>query len=191
MFSNFFFSSRKSCHFETIRKNILEPDRPQMTTGICILYAGYLRVEWKRNLVAHGEAWEEKWRGKRRMEWVASSLALYRKTVYPALLPTIKTCDSLASSMLSRELRSKIRQFQHHCFHITLNYCWHSEFSCFPYYDIYLSTATVLTPGCCSTVHNNTQKCWPCPVFASYTLAFALQLRNKNGNTSGWVAKGC
>ena len=53
-----------------------------------------------------------------RMEWVASSLALY---VGRALLPTVKTCDKLASSMVSRELRSKIRQFQHHFFHITLN----------------------------------------------------------------------
>jgi len=35
-------------------------------------------VEWKRNLVAHGNAREEKWRGNRRMEWVPSSLALYR-----------------------------------------------------------------------------------------------------------------
>ena len=33
-------------------------------------------VEWKRNLVAHGDAREEKWRGKRQMEWVASSLQL-------------------------------------------------------------------------------------------------------------------
>ena len=33
-------------------------------------------VEWKRNLVAHGDARKEKWRGKRRMEWVASSLQL-------------------------------------------------------------------------------------------------------------------
>jgi len=33
-------------------------------------------VEWKLNLVAHGDAREEKWRGKRRMEWVASSLQL-------------------------------------------------------------------------------------------------------------------
>ena len=32
-------------------------------------------VEWKRNLVAHGDA-REKWRGKRRMKWVASSLQL-------------------------------------------------------------------------------------------------------------------
>ena len=33
-------------------------------------------LEWKRNLVAHGDAREEKWRGKRRMGWVASSLQL-------------------------------------------------------------------------------------------------------------------
>ena len=39
------------------------------------------------------------------------------------LLPTIKTSDKLASSTASRELRSKIRQFLHRCFHITLNCC--------------------------------------------------------------------
>ena len=33
-------------------------------------------VEWKRNLMAHGDAREEKWRGKRRMERVASSFQL-------------------------------------------------------------------------------------------------------------------
>jgi hypothetical protein len=27
-------------------------------------------------------------------------------------------------------------------------------------------------------------ECGPCPVFASYTLAFALQLRKKHGKTS-------
>jgi hypothetical protein len=27
-------------------------------------------------------------------------------------------------------------------------------------------------------------KCWPCVVFVSYTLAFALQLRKKHGKTS-------
>jgi hypothetical protein len=31
-------------------------------------------------------------------------------------------------------------------------------------------------------------KCGPCPVFASYTLAFALQLRKKHGKTSVRVA---
>jgi hypothetical protein len=115
--------------------------------------------------------------------------------VYPALLPTIKTCDKLASSTVSRELRSKIRQFQNDCFHITLNYCWHSEFSCFLCYDIwytiYWSTAIVLTHGGSSTVHIYTQKCGPCPVFVSFTLAFALQLRIKQGKTSVRVAKEC
>jgi hypothetical protein len=28
------------------------------------------------------------------------------------------------------------------------------------------------------------EQCWPCPVFASYNLAFALQLREKHGKTS-------
>jgi hypothetical protein len=32
-------------------------------------------------------------------------------------------------------------------------------------------------------------KCWPCPVFASYTLAFALQLRKKHRETSVMVVK--
>ena len=61
---------------------------------------------------------------------------------------------------------------------------------------IYLLTAIGLTPGGSSSVHIYTQtihkttqlinweECWPCPVFASYTLAFALQLRKKHGKTS-------
>jgi hypothetical protein len=32
-------------------------------------------------------------------------------------------------------------------------------------------------------------KCGPCPVFASYTLAFSLQLRKKHGKTSVRVAQ--
>jgi len=36
--------------------------------------------------------------------------------------------------------------------------------------------------------HNNLGECWPCPVLASYTLAFALQLREKHGKTSVRVA---
>jgi hypothetical protein len=34
-------------------------------------------------------------------------------------------------------------------------------------------------------------KCGPCPVFASYTLAFALRLRNKHGITSVRVVEKC
>jgi len=69
---------------------------------------------------------------------------------------------------------------------------------------IYLLTATGLTSGGSSTVHiyaqtihrttqltTNWGECGPCPVFASYTLAFALQLRKKHGKTSVRVAEEC
>ena len=60
---------------------------------------------------------------------------------------------------------------------------------------MYLLTAIGLTPGGSSTAHIYTQtihrttqliweECGPCPVFASYTLAFALQLRKKHGKTT-------
>ena len=58
-------------------------------------------------------------------------------------------------------------------------------------------TAIMLTPGGSSTVHiysytqtihrttqiTNWEECGPCPVFESYTLVFALQLRKKHGKT--------
>ena len=44
-------------------------------------------------------------------------------------------------------------------------------------------TAYNLSPNC--------GDCWPCPVFASYTMAFALQLRKKHGKTSVKVAEEC
>jgi hypothetical protein len=81
------------------------------------------------------------------------------------------------------------------------------------YYYCYYLTAVVLTPR----IHlhtNSTQntedgthititrkkktntrekigKCWPCPVFGSYTLAFTLQLRKKHGKTSVRVVEKC
>ena len=63
---------------------------------------------------------------------------------------------------------------------------------------IYLLTAIGLSPGTHfhtnsthndtkQTIHRTTQKlleeCGPCPVLASYTLAFALQPRKKHGKT--------
>ena len=36
---------------------------------------------------------------------------------------------------------------------------------------------------------NNWEECRPCPIFASYTLAFSLQLRKKHGKTSVRVEK--
>jgi len=67
---------------------------------------------------------------------------------------------------------------------------------------MYLLTAIGLTPGGSSTVHidtqtvhRTTQLIWeewgPCPVFVSYTLAFALQLRKKNRKKSVRVAEEC
>jgi hypothetical protein len=80
-------------------------------------------------------------------------------------------------------------------------------FSCILYDIIYLLTATGLSPGGRSTVHiytqtihrtiqnkqyieqhNNLEECGPCPFLASFTLAFALQLRKKHGKTSVRVA---
>jgi hypothetical protein len=43
-------------------------------------------------------------------------------------------------------------------------------------------------------IHNNKKrfgKCGPCPVFASYILAFALKLRKKHGKTSVRVVEKC
>jgi len=65
---------------------------------------------------------------------------------------------------------------------------------------IYLLTAIRLSPGGSSTVHIYTQtvhrttqliweQCGPCPVFESYTLAFATQLRKKHGKNLVRVEK--
>jgi hypothetical protein len=77
---------------------------------------------------------------------------------------------------------------------------------------LYLSTAIGLTPGGSTHLHiNNTQnitvnnktaritnkttqitnleECWPCPIFANYTLAFDVQLREKQGKPSVSVAE--
>ena len=72
---------------------------------------------------------------------------------------------------------------------------------------IYLLNAIGLSPGGSSTVHiytqtihrttqnkqyieqhNNLGNCGPYPVLASYTLAFALQMRKKHGKTSVRIA---
>jgi len=68
--------------------------------------------------------------------------------------------------------------------------------------EIYLLTAIGLTPGGSTTVHISKQtinrttqliweECGPCPVFADYVLAFALQLREKHEKTSVRVAEEC
>jgi hypothetical protein len=76
------------------------------------------------------------------------------------------------------------------------------------YLLIYLLTAVGLSPGGSTHLHtNNTQnntnnnrttqvtnkveECGPCPVFTSFTLAFALQLRKRHGKTSVKLIKTC
>jgi uncharacterized integral membrane protein len=76
------------------------------------------------------------------------------------------------------------------------NYMLFSEVIFFKFhrnYMIYLLTAIELSPGGSSTVHiytqtihrttqitTNLEECGRCPVFASFTLVFALQPRKKN-----------
>jgi uncharacterized protein YceK len=70
---------------------------------------------------------------------------------------------------------------------------------------IYLLTAVGLSPCGSTYLHkNNTEyntnnnrttqttnveECWPCPVFASFTLSFGLKLKKKHGKTSVKVKK--
>ena len=49
------------------------------------------RVYCVRNVVAHGDAPEGKWRGNWRMEWVASTLTRLRNVVYLPLLTLMRT----------------------------------------------------------------------------------------------------
>ena len=48
-------------------------------------------LELVRNLAAHGDARDGKWRGNRRMEWVASTLTPPPNVVYPALFKLMRT----------------------------------------------------------------------------------------------------
>ena len=87
----------------------------------------------------------------------------------------------------------------------------YKECSKYDIYDMMYLTATGLTPGGSSTVHiytqtvhrttqltqityrkthlTNLEECGSCPVFASHTLAFALQLRKKHGKISIRIAE--
>ena len=65
-------------------------------TGILYLRTGtrgelLWMVYCVRNVVAHGDAREGKWRGNWRMEWVASTLTRPRDVLYPALLTLMRT----------------------------------------------------------------------------------------------------
>jgi hypothetical protein len=65
------------------------------------------------------------------------------------------------------------------------------QYSTVQYSTVQYSTVHIYT----QTIHRTTQltdweECEPCPIFASYTLAFALQLRKKHAETSVRVEHG-
>jgi hypothetical protein len=55
----------------------------------------------------------------------------------------------------------------------------------------YYSTLLHIENGTNITIKRKSGKCGPCPVFASYTLVSALQVRKKHGKTSVRVVKKC
>ena len=61
-------------------------------------------VERTRNLVAHGDAREGKWRGKMRMEWIASRLA---STLHTPRLPVVDWTDPPRRLKWTRPFRRK------------------------------------------------------------------------------------
>jgi len=77
------------------------------------------------------------------------------------------------------------------CYDIFAN-C-HQVSTWWQYYSTQLHTnntqnKTINTNNTQNTI-TNWEECWLCPVFASYTLALALQLRKKHGKTSVRVAE--
>ena len=59
---------------------------------VCSLFQSEFNIVYcVRNVVAHGDAREGKWRGNWRMEWVASTLTRPWNVVYPALLTLMRT----------------------------------------------------------------------------------------------------
>ena len=61
-------------------------------------------------MVAHGDAREEKWRGKRRMEWVAKQSSVWLGTVHPVLLQSFS--PDLHSKKASTRLNWHPRRYK-------------------------------------------------------------------------------
>ena len=74
-----------------------------ISTNCCI----HTVVELVRNLVAHSNAREGKWRGNWRMEWVASTLTPPPNVVYPALLQADAHTSAASSRLNWRSHRFK------------------------------------------------------------------------------------
>ena len=74
--------------WEMFQTKVVEKIKTHILCSIIFFFRKSWRnmVELVRNVVAHGEAREGKWRGNWRMEWVASTLTPPPNTVYQALL---------------------------------------------------------------------------------------------------------
>jgi hypothetical protein len=109
---------------------------------------------------------------------------LYVQKLLPKIVPLTRLCGRVPYSRIGHRWRA--------C-------ALHAGYDIYDtWYDmIYLSTAIGLTPGGRSTIHiytqtihrttqitSNLEECGPCPIFASFTPVFALQLRKKHGKTS-------
>jgi len=54
-------------------------------------------------------------------------------------------------------------------------------------YSTHLHTNRTTQNKPCIEQRKNVEECGPCPIFASFTLAFALQLRKKHGKIIEWI----
>ena len=73
----------------------------QLVTFFPVLHGIRGLVESSWNVMAHGDAWEEKWKGKWRLEWVASTLHIISEHGASSIT-TADAHTSAASSRLNR-----------------------------------------------------------------------------------------
>jgi hypothetical protein len=138
------------------------------------------------------------WPKRNHLRFVFNDLTTSKFTLQ---MEKMTRCQALPTSPFRFQVLP-IASFCVMCFKLQVIRC-NSVIGIFANMLIYLLTAIGLTPGGSSTVHiytktiqrttqlTNWEECGPCPVFASYTLAFALQLRKKHGQTSVRVAEDC
>jgi hypothetical protein len=128
--------------------------------------------------------------------WVCSST--HDSTPLEPLLRGKNTTNALTSVYL---LFKTVSGFQSElssewCLSVCLSAClWFiCRKSCFINYVllfIYLFISSFISWITRRTTQLIWEECWPCPVFASYTLAFALLLSKEHGKTSVRVAEEC
>ena len=196
-------------------------------------------VDCSWNVMAHGGAWEGKWRRNWPMEWVASILHTTSEHGVSSITTAVAHTSATSSRLNWRPRRFKwTRPFRRKtkcgfcayaitfqlastsdlcllwqcCYCCSCSWKWHGTIIYLTntvYCDVIYDKIHLLTAiGGSNTLHYtfthtqyterhktyNTQNstnilevCGTCPLFAGFTLAFALQLRKKHGKRqSGW-----